>query len=162
MPREMQAPKQITPKRLGDYLEVITKAAFQSGISWAVVEAKWPGITTAFAGWDAGRVADFSPDDIDRIATDPSVIRNRRKIEATVWNAQVLVGLERQYGSFQKYLLSQPEFVPLVKDLRKRFKFLGDMGAFYFLYVVQHPVPPYLEACRQLGMKPIEGIGGNH
>ena len=40
----MDAPKQITPKRLGNYLDVMSKAVFQSGISWQVVDRKWLGI----------------------------------------------------------------------------------------------------------------------
>ena len=40
----MPAPEKIQPTSLGDYLEIMTKAVFQSGISWRVVEAKWPGI----------------------------------------------------------------------------------------------------------------------
>ncbi len=48
MPRD-EAPMQIRPKRLGDYLDVMSKAVFQSGISWKVVESKWPGTQ---ASWD--------------------------------------------------------------------------------------------------------------
>ena len=44
MRTHVAAPKQINPKSLADYLEVISKAAFQAGISWQVVESKWPGI----------------------------------------------------------------------------------------------------------------------
>ena len=53
----MQAPVQIKPTKLADYLEVLTKAVFQSGMSWQVVEAKWDGFREAFAGFDPEVVA---------------------------------------------------------------------------------------------------------
>ena len=87
MPEPQQAPKQIEPKGLPDYLEVITKAVFQSGMSWRVIEAKWDGFQKAFKGFDPKKIARFGPDDVDRLAHDPGIIRNRRKIEATIDNA---------------------------------------------------------------------------
>ena len=53
----MEEPDKINPNRLGDYLEIMTKAVFQSGISWKVVSSKWPGIVEAFQGFDAETVA---------------------------------------------------------------------------------------------------------
>src|SRR5712692_3324769 len=50
--RTYGAPQQIQPTRLGDYLEVMSKAVFQTGISWRVVDAKWPGIREAFQNFD--------------------------------------------------------------------------------------------------------------
>lgn len=140
-----EAPEQIKPKALGDYLEVMSKAAFQSGISWKVVEAKWPGIRDAFHGFDVDRVAEMSEDEIDALAKDSRVIRNRRKLAAVVANARRLVELDQEHGSFKKYLRAQPDFEARLKDLRKQFKFLGDFGGYYFLYVVGEPVPPHEE-----------------
>ena len=54
---EYGAPPQIKPKRLGDYLEVMSKAVFQSGMSWRVVNNKWDGIRDAFRDFDAEAVA---------------------------------------------------------------------------------------------------------
>jgi 3-methyladenine DNA glycosylase Tag len=142
----MEPPKTIRPEKLGDYLEVMTKAVFQSGMSWRVVEAKWDGFREVFAGFDPVTVASFSPDDVDRMAQDTRIIRNRRKIEGTIRNAATLLALEKEFGGFDKYLRTQPEFLPLVKDMRKRFKFVGGFGAYYFLYVVGRPVPPHEEA----------------
>jgi 3-methyladenine DNA glycosylase Tag len=141
----MEAPKQIRPKGLADYLEVMTKAAFQSGISWRVIEAKWDGFRAAFLEFDPERVAELEPPDVDRLAEDTRIVRNRKKIEATVHNAQTMLELDREYGGFRKYLRSQPDFDALVGDLKKRFKFLGDTGAYYFLWVVREPVPPHEE-----------------
>ena len=76
----MQEPQRIKPKSLGDYLEVMTKVVFQTGISWKVVENKWPDIRAAFGDFDAAHVAGLNEEDIDRPAKDPRVIRNYRKI----------------------------------------------------------------------------------
>jgi 3-methyladenine DNA glycosylase Tag len=131
--RERGAPPQIEPKGLGDYLDVMSKAAFQSGLSWSVIDKKWPGTREAFDGFDAARIADYTPDDIDRLTRDSRVVRNRRKIEAVVHNARVLLELQRTHGSFRAYLRSFKEYEDLARDMRKRFKFLGDMGVYYFL-----------------------------
>ena len=142
-PRQYGAPPQVDAQRLGDYLEVMTKSVFQAGMSWDVVNTKWPGFQKAFDGFDAERVAEYTPDDIDRLAADKDIIRNVRKIEATVRNAQTMCELEGEYGSFRAYLQSHRDFEASVKDLRDRFSFLGDFGAYVFLYIVKEPVPDY-------------------
>src|SRR6266540_4583767 len=82
----MQAPERVSPKNLADYLDVLTRAVFQSGISWRVIEAKWPGTRQALEDFDPERLADLTPDDVDRLVQDQRLIRNRRKIEATIAN----------------------------------------------------------------------------
>ena len=141
----MGPPEQITPQKLGDYLEALSKAVFQAGISWQVIEAKWDGFRAAFADFDPVTVAAFTDDDVERLMGDPGVVRNRRKIEATIHNAQVMLELDREYRGFGRYLRSQPDYEALVADLRDTFKFVGDSGAYYFLYVVGEPTPPHEE-----------------
>lgn len=141
----MEAPTQITPTKLADYLEVLTKPVFESGLNWAVVEGKWPGFRAAFSGFDPATVASLGPHDLDELTADNRIIKSRRKIEATVHNAQAMLAIEQEFGSFKAYLQSQGDYDALVKDMRKRFKFLGDFGAYYFLYVVGEPVPEYHE-----------------
>lgn len=143
-----EAPQQIKPEKLADYLDVMSKAAFQSGISWKVVEAKWAGSREVFRGFDPQTLIELTPDEVDEMATDTRIIRNRRKVEATIHNAQVLLDLDGEYGGFQKYLRSHDDFPALVKDMRKRFKFLGDMGTYYFLYVIGEEVPSHEEWMR--------------
>jgi DNA-3-methyladenine glycosylase I len=138
-----EEPKKIRPKGLADYLEVMTRAVFQSGISWRVIEAKWDGFREAFGGFDPESVASLDPPDVARLAKDARIVRNRRKIEATVHNAQAMVDLDRAHGGFRAYLRSHDGFEETVADLRKRFKFLGDLGAYYFLYVVGEKVPAH-------------------
>ena len=141
----MQATQQITPTRPADYLEVMTKAVFQSGMSWQVVEAKWPGFREAFDGFDPEKIAGYTGDDVERLAADTRIIRNRRKIEATLTNAETMLGLERSPGGFAGWLRSHPDFEATVAALRGEFRFLGETGAYYFLYVVGEPVPSHEE-----------------
>lgn len=147
----MQPPPQIMPTKLADYLETLSMAVFESGMSWKVVEAKWAGFREAFAGFDPETIAGFSPDDIDRLTNDTRIIRNRRKIEATVHNAAAILALDHEYGGFANYLRNGGGFEVLVKEMPKRFKHLGAFGVYYFLYVVGEPVPPHEEFRARFG-----------
>lgn len=138
----MQAPEQIEPKRLGDYLEQMSQSVFQTGIK------------DAFHNFDAEKVANLSSDELDELTTNTRVIRNRRKIEAIVTNAQKMVDLGSQHGTFRGYLRSHGDFETAAKDLKKQFKFLGDMGAFHFLYVVGEEAPSYEDWGAARGIDP--------
>ena len=151
---EHTSPERINPTSLGNYLEVMSKSVFQTGISWRVVESKWPGIREAFSGFEAETVADLTEPELEALLTDTRVIRNRRKIEAIMVNARRMVELEKRHGSFRDYLRSHGGFEAKVKDLRKQFKFIGDMGAYHFLYVVGEDVPTYPEWCASHGIAP--------
>ncbi len=95
MPAE-KAPEKIVPASLDDYLEVMSKSVFQSGISWKVVENKWPGTKEAFHDFDVHKVANLIEPEIDELAQDTRVIRNRRKLEAIVHNAQSMLRLDKE------------------------------------------------------------------
>jgi 3-methyladenine DNA glycosylase Tag len=153
----MEAPKRVRPRGLADYLEVMTKSVFQSGISWRVIEAKWEGFRAAFRGFNPEWVAGLDPPDVDHLAQDTRIVRNRRKIEATMHNARTILDLDRQHEGFREYLRSHADFDTTVADLRKRFKFLGDLGACYFLYVVGERVPDHEEWVASHG----QGLRGN-
>ncbi len=140
-----EAPQQITPEGLADYLEIMTKAAFQSGISWRVIEAKWDGFREAFHGFDPNHVAEVTPDDVDRLVADTRIVRNRRKIEATVHNADTMLRLDTGEGGFVGWLRSFETYDDLVTAIRKEFKFMGPTGIYYWLYVVGEEVPDYQE-----------------
>ena len=145
---EMGAPEQVKPKNLGDYLEVMSRAVFQAGISWRVVNSKWPDLKEAMKGFDILAVATLSEADLEELAQDARVIRNRRKLAAIVHNAQRLIELDEAHGGFKDYLRSRGGFDEKVADLRKQFKFLGETGCYYFLYVVGEDVPPHDEWSR--------------
>jgi DNA-3-methyladenine glycosylase I len=139
------APKKIRPKSLDDYLEVLTKAVFQSGISWRVIDAKWDGFREALDGFDAKKISRYTPEDVERLVQDTRIVRNRRKIEATIDNALEMVALDEEHGGFRNYLRSHDSFEETVADLKRHFRFLGDTGSYYFLYVVGEKVPPHEE-----------------
>src|SRR5438046_5003642 len=144
-------PPQYTVKTLDEYLEHLSKGVFQAGISWRVVDSKWPSITTAFHTFRVERVARMTDRDIDALVKDERVIRSRPKIAAVVHNANELLALERA-GGFKKHLKSFPKYEPLASDLKKRFKFVGDSGVYHFLWTVKHPVPDWHEWSRAHGM----------
>ena len=149
-----EAPERIEPKSLGDYLEVMSKSVFQAGISWRVVNSKWPGIREAFRDFDVEAVAVLGDDDIEALAQDKRVIRNRKKLQAIVGNARRMIDLDEEHDSFKDYLRSHGDFDATVKDLRKQFKFLGEMGCYHFLYVVGEEVPSYEEWLQRTGRSP--------
>jgi 3-methyladenine DNA glycosylase Tag len=143
-------PPQYTAKTLDDYLEHLSKGVFQAGISWRVVDAKWPSIRKAFRDFDVERVARMSDRDIDALVKDERVIRSRPKLAAVVHNAGELLALERA-GGFKKHLGSFPDYETLATDLKKRFKFVGDSGVYHFLWTVKHPVPDWRDWSRAHG-----------
>jgi 3-methyladenine DNA glycosylase Tag len=136
----MEAPPQYTAKTLDDYLDHLSKSVFQAGISWNVVNAKWPTTKKAFRDFKVERVARMGDREIDALAKDERVIRSRPKIAAVVHNANALLELERT-GGFKKHLRSFDDYEELATDLKKRFKFVGDSGIYHFLWTVKHPVP---------------------
>lgn len=74
--------------------ERITLEAFQSGLSWLTILRKRENFRTAFAGFDPAVVAGFADHDVERLMADAGIVRNRRKIEATVTNARALLDLQ--------------------------------------------------------------------
>jgi DNA-3-methyladenine glycosylase I len=139
----MHAPEKIDPKSLSDYLEAMSRAVFEPGLNWRVIEAKWPGFCEAFHGFDPRIVAGYTPTDVEALLRDPGIIRNRKKIEATIHNAGEMLALEREHGTFKAYLRSHGSYDETVRDMRRRFKFLGESGAYHFLYVVGEQVPAH-------------------
>ena len=148
-PQHPEAPPQITPQSLNDYLEVMTKAVFQSGMSWKVVNNKWPGFHAGFHAFDVAAVAAMDESAIDDLAADTRIIRNRRKIVATVHNAQRLIELDEQHDGIRNYFQSCGDFYAILKDVRKQFKYMGDTGTYYWLYVLGEDVPDYSEFCNR-------------
>jgi 3-methyladenine DNA glycosylase Tag len=138
-------PEKITPQSLNDYLEIMSKSVFQSGMSWKVVESKWPGIREAFHDFDIQAIAGFHEKDIEDLTNDTRVIRNFRKLTAIVFNAQKILELDNSHGSFQQYLRSHGSFDATLNALRKDFKFMGPSGIYVFLYVIGEEVIPHEE-----------------
>lgn len=131
------------PKDLSGYLDAMARVMFQTGISWRVVDAKWPGIREAFRGFEPKHVARLSTKDIDRLMGDTRVIRNRRKLEAISSNAGRMLELDVENKGFKRYLDSLGDFEATKKELHKQFAFMGDTGTWYFLWMVGRKVPEH-------------------
>jgi 3-methyladenine DNA glycosylase Tag len=140
----MEGHKQPRPPRdLSGYLDALARVMFQAGISWRVVEAKWPGIRQAFSDFDPERVARLSDASINRMMGDSRVIRNRKKLDAVRANAREMLKLNAEHRGFKRYLDSLGDFEASKKELRKHFAFLGDTGTWMFLWMVGRKVPPH-------------------
>ena len=79
--------------------ERISLEAFQSGLSWLTILRKRPAFRSSFAGFDPQAVASFGEADVTRLMDEGGIVRNRRKIEATIGNAQAVVRLLEAEGS---------------------------------------------------------------
>ena len=125
------------------YLEIMTKAIFTAGLNWRVIEGKWPGFHKAFHDFSVAKVAAMTPDDIDRLAQDTSLVRNARKIAATIENANRMLALARQHGSLGAYLeaLEAQGEETMVAAVCKQFAFLGDNSARGWLTATGHMQP---------------------
>jgi DNA-3-methyladenine glycosylase I len=145
----MGPPPKIDPQSLNDYLEIMTKSVFQSGMSWQVINAKWPGIKEAFENFDIQKIANYKENKIEALMEDTRVIRNYRKLMAIVSNAKKMIELDTQHGSFKNYLRSQDNFDATIKQIKKDFKFMGPMGIYVFLYVVGEDVIAHEEFQKQ-------------
>jgi DNA-3-methyladenine glycosylase I len=145
MPYEI--PLRQRPAADDGYLEELTKAIFQAGFSWQVIQDKWPNFQQAFDGFDVAMVAGYGEPDVERLVNDKGIVRNRRKIEATIHNAREMWGLIQEHGSFHAYLRSLDSLAYAVrrKELGRRFKNLGPTGVFTFLWCVDEQVPEWEE-----------------
>ena len=122
-----------------EYLENMSRVIFQAGLNWQVIDNKWPAIKKAFSNFDIRKIACFTEADVETLMKNPEVIRNKGKIKGIIQNAQNFLAIEKQYGSFQKYLDSLDKsnnYENVVKDLINKFKWLGPSTASTFLYTV--------------------------
>ncbi len=86
------------------HFEFLILDAFQAGLSWAIVLKKREGFRRAFAGFDPARVARFSDARLEKLLTDEGIIRNRLKVFAARANARAFVAVQREFGSFDRYI----------------------------------------------------------
>lgn len=102
----------------------------QAGLSWRTILIKERGFRKAYHDFDVQKVARYTEKDIARLLNDASIIRNRLKIGAAIYNAQAIKRLQKEYGSFRKWLdLQAKEYqhdkTLRVKEFKKHFKFVG-------------------------------------
>lgn len=99
----------------------------QAGLSWITILKKKDNIRKAYADFNIQKIASFNEDDINRLLSDKGIIRNRLKVHAAIHNAQKIIKLQDEFGSFKAWLehihpLYKLEWVKLFK---KTFKFTG-------------------------------------
>ncbi len=98
--------------------EMLTLEGAQAGLSWKTILDKREGYRRAFAGFDPTAVARFDAARIRRLLTDPSIVRNRLKIQSTVANAKLVLTVQREHGSLDVYLWSFVGGAPIVHRRR--------------------------------------------
>ena len=139
----MSIPLKIKPHKTNDYFEIMAKAIFQAGLSWASIDIRWAAFVRAFEKFDPKKVAKFSSNKTHDLLADKSLLLNERKIEAIIHNAKMLITLDKEYSGFANYLRAFNSYDNLALDLKKRFKYLGDLNIYYFLFRVGEPVPEF-------------------
>lgn len=128
------------------HFEFLILEGAQAGLSWSTILKKRDGYKKAFANFDVKQVAKFSQDDIQKLILNPEIVRNKLKINSAVTNAQKFIEIQKEFGSFNKYIwefvggkpivnswksvkelpATSKESDTLSKDLKKRgFKFVG-------------------------------------
>jgi DNA-3-methyladenine glycosylase I len=105
--------------------ERLTLEAFQSGLSWLTILRKRPGFRRAFAGFDPEAVARFGARDVKRLLGDAGIVRHKGKIEAAIANAQAVLAVQEEAGSFDAYVWSFVGGSPI----KNRFRSLGELPA---------------------------------
>ena len=98
-----------------ELFERLTLEGFQAGLSWATILRKREAFRQAFAGFDPERVAAFGPEDTARLLADPGIVRNRLKVAAAVRNAEAFLAVQREHGTFDRYLWGFVGGAPLVR-----------------------------------------------
>jgi DNA-3-methyladenine glycosylase I len=137
--------------------ELITLEGAQAGLSWSTILKKRPNYRLAFADFDPARVARFTPARLERLLGDPGIVRHRQKIESAVINAKAVLRIQKELGSFNRYLWQFVGDAPisrrpqtsndlpartadsdsLSKDLKQRgFKFVGSTICYAFMQAV--------------------------
>jgi DNA-3-methyladenine glycosylase I len=99
--------------------EMLTLEGAQAGLSWSTILNKRDGYREAFAGFDADRVARFTARRVERLMADPSIVRNRLKIESTVANARAVLAVRDELGSLDQLLWSFVDGSPKVNRFRR-------------------------------------------
>lgn len=106
--------------------EFLILESAQAGLSWITVLRKRENYRKAFAGFDPEKVAQFTESDVEQLLLNPGIIRNRQKIEAAINNARQFLKVQKEFGSFDRYMYS---FLPDNKPLKNAPENMGDIPA---------------------------------
>ena len=134
------------PKNDDEYFERMTKSIFTAGLNWSVVDKKWPSFQKAFVQFSPSKIAKFTEKNVSTLMKDTRIVRNERKIKATVHNAGEVLKLQKEHGSFAKYIESfGKDEERLLSDLQDNFQHLGVSTARTFLWSVGYQLTPNAE-----------------
>lgn len=135
----------------GKLFEMLVLEGFQAGLSWVCILRKREAFRRAFDGFDPGKVESYREEKLEALGQDPGIVRNRLKIRAAVGNAGVFRNIQREWGSFDRYLwhwtkgqvvyetgrVSSPLSDAISRDLKKRgMKFVGTVIIYSYLQAV--------------------------
>ena len=104
------------------HFEFLVLEGAQAGLSWSTILKKREGYRKAFAGFDPKKVARFSDAKIEKLLLDPAIVRNRLKVKAAVNNARCFLEVQKEFGSFDRYVWTFVKGAPIVnkrKTLRQ-------------------------------------------
>jgi len=151
--------------------EMLNLEAMQAGLSWLTILKKREGYRKAFDKFDARKIAKYDAARRARLLKDEGIIRNRLKINAIIENAKAFLAVQREFGSFDKYIWQFVNGKPLIngkqpstsaesdvmsKDLKKRgFKFVGSTVCYAFMQAVGM-VNDHTPGCYKSGKKTIK------
>lgn len=121
----------------------------QAGLSWNTILVKKDNFFKAFDGFDIATVASYPEAERERLLSDKGIIRNKLKVNAAIHNANVILDLQKEHGSFKKWIevnhpLTKDEWVKLFK---KRFKFVGGEIINEFLQSTGYLPTPHDKDC---------------
>jgi 3-methyladenine DNA glycosylase Tag len=139
----MAIPERIEHPSPSDMLAVVSRAVFQAGLSWKMIEAKWEAYLRLFDAFDPVLVAAYGEGDVERIMDDGGVVRTRKKIVATIANAKAVRELLASHADVAAYLRAFPAYAELARDIRSRFAFVGELSAYYIVFRLGGEVPRF-------------------
>ena len=132
--------------------ELLILEMFQAGLSWETVLNKRENFRKAFDNFDWNKIVDYDEDKINELMQDKGIIRNRKKIEATINNTKVFLNIQKEYGSFANFIWSFTDNKVIItdskvvsnelsdtisKELRKRgMKFVGTVIIYSYLQAI--------------------------
>ena len=134
LPRK-RSQAQLRSRSDAEYLSLMSRRVFRAGLRHAMVDKKWPAFEAQFKAFDPHFCAMMSDEAIEACLTNKSIIRHFGKIKSIRANAQNILYLSNEYGSFGDYLADWPmdNIVGLWLDLKKRGSMLGGNSGPYFL-----------------------------
>ena len=121
----------------------------QAGLSWLTILKKQEAFEKAFDHYDVAKVAQYGEVEYQRLLADASIIRNKLKIKAVIYNAQQIVNIQKQYGSFYQWLVDNycDDLVEWVKLFKTVFKFTGGEITREFLTSIGFIEGAHVESC---------------